>query len=152
VWTCPSCGRRFANPNQSHTCGPLGDLDRHFEGKDAAVRETFERVLEVVRRLGPVIVLPEKTRIALQVRMSFAALMPKRRWLDGHVVLARRLDSPRFRRIDTYSPRNVLHVFRLGSPDAVDGEVAAWFAEAYAVGEQRHLGAWRAQRAPRVNR
>lgn len=32
--------------------------------------------------------------------MSFAALMLKRRWLDGHVVLARRVESPRFRHRD----------------------------------------------------
>jgi hypothetical protein len=117
----------------------VGELERHFEGKDPAVRATFDRVLDIVTRLGPVTVLPEKTRIALHVRMSFAALMPRRRWLDGHVLLARRLDSPRLRRIETYSPQNVLHAFRLSTPEEVDGEVAGWLAEAYAVGEQRHL-------------
>ena len=96
--------------------------------------------MQAVEELGPVAVLPEKTRIALQVRMSFAALMPRRHWLDGHVVLARRLESPRFRRVDTLSPRNVVHVFRLSSPEEVDDEVIGWFREAYAVGEQRHLG------------
>jgi hypothetical protein len=139
LWTCPACGRPFANRNQSHACRPLGSLDTHFAGKDPAVRETFDRILEVVERLGPVTVLPEKTRIALQVRMSFAALMPRRRWLDGHVVLARRVESPRFRRVDVYSPQNVVHLFRLASPAEVDGEVADWLAEAFAVGEQRHL-------------
>jgi len=71
--------------------------------------------------------------------MSFAALVPRRRWLDGHVVLARRLESPRFRRIETYSPRNVVHLFRLRGPDDVDEEVRSWLAEAYEVGAQRHL-------------
>jgi hypothetical protein len=71
--------------------------------------------------------------------MSFAALMPGRRWLDGHVVLPHRLDSPRFRRIDVYSPRNVVHAFRLSSPAEVDDEVAGWLREPYAVGIQRHL-------------
>jgi len=139
VWTCPRCGRTFANRNQSHTCRPLGKLDQHFTGKDPAVRETFDRVLNAVRRIGPVEVLPEKTRIALHVRMSFAAFSPKNRWLDGHVVLARRLESPRFKRIYVVSPRNVVHEFRLASPADVDAEVAAWLQEAYRVGEQRHL-------------
>jgi len=103
------------------------------------VRETFDRVLAAVREIGPVTVLPERTRIALHVRMSFAALFPRRRWLDVHVVLARRLDSPRFRRIDAYSPRNVVHLFRLARPDEVDDQVRSWLAEAYQVGEQRHL-------------
>jgi len=39
-----------------------------------------------------------------------------------------------------FSPRNVLHAFRLTSPDEIDDEFAGWLAEAYAVGEQRHLG------------
>jgi hypothetical protein len=117
----------------------LVPLDRHFAGRDPLVRHTFDRLLAAVRELGPVTVLPERTRIALHVRMSFAALFPRQRWLAGHVVLARRLDSPRFRRIDTYSPRNVVHLFRLLGPDEVDDEVRSWLAEAYEVGAQRHL-------------
>jgi hypothetical protein len=84
-------------------------------------------------------VLPEKTRIALQVRMSFAAFMPRRDWLNGHLVLARRIESPRFLRIDAFSPRNVVHAFRLTGPRDVDEQFTAWLAEAYQVGAQRHL-------------
>jgi len=140
MWTCPECGRTFANRRQTHTCAPLRTLDEHFAGLDPAVRRTFDAVLEVVRSLGPVDVLPERTRIALHRRMSFAAFRPHRHWLDGHVVLARELRSPRFRRVTTFSPRNVLHEFRLTSPEEVDAEVAGWLTEAYRVGEQRHLG------------
>jgi hypothetical protein len=86
-----------------------------------------------------VTVLPERTRIAFQVRMSFAAFTLRRHRVDGHVVLARRLESPRFRRVETFSPRNHLHQFRLERLDEVDEEVAGWLAEAYRVGEQRHL-------------
>jgi hypothetical protein len=86
-----------------------------------------------------VIVIPEKTRIAFQVRMSFAQVTPRKRWLDGHVVLARRLPHPRFRRIDTISPRNHVHHFRLVSPVEVDSDFRAWLREAYAVGAQEHL-------------
>ena len=55
------------------------------------------------------------------------------------VGLARRIDSPRFVRIDTISPRNVVHTFRLAAPDEVDAEFTAWLAEAYQVGAQQHL-------------
>ena len=27
LWTCPRCGRTFANTKQTHTCAPPGDLD-----------------------------------------------------------------------------------------------------------------------------
>ena len=101
--------------------------------------ETFQRLLAAAERSGPVTVLPEKTRIAFQVRMSFAAFTLKRRWIDGHVVLARRLDSPRFTRFEYFSPGNQLHAFRLSHPAEVDHEVESWLAEAYLVGEQKHL-------------
>src|SRR6516225_9786614 len=107
MWTCPRCGRTFANRNQTHTCAPLSDVERHFERSEPAVRAAFDRLLAAVRTLGPVEVLPEKTRIALHVRMSFAALMPRRRWLDGHLILARSIEHPRFRKVEIYSPRNV---------------------------------------------
>jgi Domain of unknown function (DUF5655) len=139
MWTCPECGRSFATRNQTHTCAALGDLDRHFARASPQVRAAFDAVLASVSALGPFRVLPEQTRIALQVRMSFAAFMPRRDWLNGHLILARRIDSPRFGRIETFSPRNVLHAFRLSGPADVDEEFAAWLAEAYRVGAQEHL-------------
>jgi hypothetical protein len=138
MWTCPECGRSFANRNQSHFCSHVR-LDEHFRGREPEVVATFERLLAAARKNGPVRVLPEKTRIAFQVRMSFAAFMLRRRWVDGHVVLARRLENTRFRRIDYISPRNQVHVFRLQQRDEVDAEVEAWLAEAYSVGGQKHL-------------
>jgi Domain of unknown function (DUF5655) len=136
MWTCPRCGRSFANRNQAHTCAPLRSLDDHFEGTDPAVRELFDRILA---ELGPVTVLPEKTRIALALRMSFAAFTPKRHWLDGHLVLAREAEHPLFRRVQVLSRRNVVHEFRLTRPDQLDPAFLALLHEAYGVGEQRHL-------------
>jgi uncharacterized protein DUF5655 len=138
MWRCPDCRRQFANRNQSHACGRY-TLASHFAGKPKAVRDIFDKLLAVAKKNGAVTVLPEKTRIAFQVRMSFAAFVVRRNWVDGHVILARRLENPRFRRIQTLSPRNHLHAFRFESVDEIDDEVAAWFAEAYRVGEQRHL-------------
>ncbi|HWM23930.1 MAG TPA: DUF5655 domain-containing protein [Chthoniobacterales bacterium] len=110
-----------------------------FRGKTPASCAIFDKLLRLARKNGPITVLPEKTRIAFQVRMSFAAFVIRRNWIDGHVVLARRLENPRFRRIETFSPRNHLHAFRFESVDEIDREVETWFAEAYRVGEQRHL-------------
>ena len=139
LWRCPDCGRRFANRNQSHACGSSHRLADHFAGRDPEVVSTYRALVSAARRNGPVIVLPEKTRIAFQVRMSFAAFSLKRHWVDGHVVLARRLDNPRFKRVYEVSPRNQVHEFRLRSRSEVDAEVEAWLAEAYAVGRQKHL-------------
>lgn len=99
----------------------------------------FDAVVSAIRDVGPVEILPEKTRIAFHVRMSFAQVTPRRAWLDGHLVLARRLESSRFRSVQTFSPRNHLHAFRLEKVEDIDAEFRGWLAEAYAVGEQKHL-------------
>lgn len=138
MWRCPECGREFANRNQSHACG-RHDLDHHFAGKSAEIRAIYDAFVAAVQEIGPVIILPEKTRIAFQVRMSFAQLTPRREWVDGHLVLARRVEHPRFRKVETFSPRNHLHAFRLSSPSEIDAQLRGWLAEAYLVGDQQHL-------------
>ena len=138
LWQCPKCRRRFANRNQSHACG-RHDLEHHFAGKAPEIRTLFNQVVAAIREIGPVRILPEKTRIAFQVRMSFAQITPKSHWLDGHIVLARRFEHPRFGQIQTISPRNHVHTFRLTSPGDIDEDFRSWLAEAYSVGEQRHL-------------
>jgi len=86
-----------------------------------------------------VTVLPDNTRIAFELRLSFGSETAGERWVDGHVGLARGLQHPRFRRIDTISRRNHVHHFRFSTASEVDVEAEDWLREAYAVGQQRHL-------------
>ena len=138
LWRCPECGRSFANRNQTHSCSDVS-LESHFEGKSEKVRELFDELSALIKKNGPVRVLPEKTRIAFQVRMSFIAVQVRRDYLIGHFVFDRRVEHPRFLRVETFSPRNHLHAFRLNNLSDLDDEFAAWIREAYAVGEQEHL-------------
>lgn len=138
LWECGKCGRLFANRNQTHTCG-LHDLETHFRGKSPEIHALFDAFVRLIESIGPVRILPEKTRIAFQVRMSFAQVTPRPRWLDGHLVLARRVEHQRFLKVQTFSPRNHLHVFRLTNASELDQEFRDWIAEAYRVGEQKHL-------------
>jgi hypothetical protein len=137
LWPCPACGRSFANANQSHACG-RHDLESHFAGKPPLVRDIFKAFLAMLEEIGPVVILPEKTRIAFQARMSFAQLTVRRRWVLGHFVLARRVEDPVFTRVETVSPRNHVHHFRLDSPEETAG-LRSFAREAYAVGRQDHL-------------
>jgi len=137
LWVCPECGRGFASRHQSHACAAL-DLAHHFEGRSATVRATYDAFRALLEENGPVTVLPEKTRIAFQVRMSFAQLTLRRAWVVGHLVLARRVESEVFTKVETFSPRNHLHAFRLDGPADVE-RLRPWTPEAYAVGAQEHL-------------
>lgn len=137
LWPCPACGRAFANANQSHACG-RHSLDDHFAGKPPLVRVIYEAFLAMLEETGPVTVLPEKTRIAFQARISFAQLTIRRRWVLGHFVLARRVEEPVFIKVETISPRNHVHHFRLDSPRDM-GRLRDYAREAHAVGRQEHL-------------
>jgi hypothetical protein len=138
LWKCPKCARFFANRKQSHFCSRY-TLREHLAGKSPVAVALFRDFTKLVKRCGPVRVVPEKTRIAFQVRMSFAAVSLRRDRIVGHVVLARRLENSRFTKIEYISPRNHVHSLRFYSREELDREVLAWLREAYRVGQQRHL-------------
>ena len=138
LWQCDACGRAFANRNQTHACG-RHDLESHFAGKPMIARAIFDAFLAMIERFGPVTVLPEKTRIAFQHRMSFAQLTVRRDRVLGHFVLARRAEDPLFTKVETFSPRNHVHHFRLDDPAQVE-RLSGYAREASSVGRQEHLG------------
>lgn len=138
LWLCPACRRKFANRNQSHFCGRY-ELKSHFKGKPAAIRQLFRCLVARIRQLGPVIILPEKTRIAFQVRMSFAAVQIQSSKIVGHLVLAHRHEQPCFHRIDSISRQNHVHHFNLQKPEDLTEELCQFITKAYAVGQQKHL-------------
>jgi len=138
MWKCARCGRRFANRNQSHFCS-RHTLQEHLRGSNPHVIALYRHFVKMVRRCGRVSILPEKTRIAFQVRMSFAVVSFRRDKLRGHLVLARRIENPMFLSIETISPRNHVHSFELHSKSQLDGEFLNFLSEAYRVGQQLHL-------------
>src|SRR6202046_185080 len=138
MWKCPKCGRLFANRKQSHFCSNY-KLREHLAGKSPSAVALFREFAKLVKRCGPVRVVPEKTRIAFQERMSFAAVSLRRDRIVGHVVLARRLENPRFTKVETFSPHNHVHSFCFRTHEELDREVLGWLREAYRVGQQLHL-------------
>lgn len=148
LWKCPRCRRAFANRNQTHTCSNT-PIAAHFRKKPPATRALYNQFLRSLRAHGPVKVLPEKTRIAFQARMSFAAVMVRRHHLRGHLVLAQRHPHPCFLRVTTFSPRNHVHEFELRSPADLTAPFRRFLAMAYRVGRQEHL-AGRPRAAPAV--
>jgi len=93
----------------------------------------------MVKACGSVTVLPEKSRIAVHVRMSFMVVSVQQTGLRGHFVLASVCPHPRFLRIQTFSPKNHLHEFRVSKLSDLDATFASWVSQAYEVGCQRHL-------------
>jgi hypothetical protein len=122
-----------------HSCGRYS-VTRFLTGKNKHAIALYQRFCQLVHECGPVHIAPAKTRIGFQVRMIFAAVNNlSDHALDAHVVLTRRLDGPRFRRIETMTSKCYVHHFRIESLEELDGEVKDWLCEAYRVGTQKHL-------------
>src|SRR5262245_29990303 len=130
LWTCPKCKRQFVTTNMPHSCGEYS-VEAFLSGRTVEAISLFENFCSLVRKCGPVKIAPAKTRIGFQVRMIFAAVNRLGRdSLDAHVVLARRLESQRFRKIEMMTPKCYVHHFRIESVAELDKEVEKWLREA----------------------
>jgi hypothetical protein len=138
VWTCPACGAAFVQRNLSHSCVRTS-LAEFLEDKPPAAVRLFERFVAEVRKLGPVILHPVKTRVALMVEVRFAAINRfGDGYIDGHLWLKQRVESDKFRRIEALAGKDFVHHFRMASPDFVDAELRRYLRMAYAIGQRRH--------------
>jgi hypothetical protein len=107
-----------------------------FSKSDPHVIKLFRKFSRMVRACGPVRVIPQRSRVAFQVRVRFAGCYPRKSHLLCGIALPRRLKNPRFVKITQYTPHFIGHEFRVSSEDELDGEVQAWLHESYEVGKQ----------------
>ncbi len=147
LWTCPRCGNRFANRNQWHSCR-RHDISEPFVGKEPLVRRLFDRFRAMVESLGPVTTVPYRDHVGFMVDVRFAGAFPKKEWLEAGFWLPRRVESSRFRRVETLGPRVHVHVLRITDPRQLDAEVCEWLREAYAVGRREPSLRLREESAP----
>lgn len=138
LWKCPKCGERFTGKNMSHSCGKFS-LDHLFARSEPQVRKIFGKFARMARAGGPVHMIPQKTRVVFQVRMRFAGAMPRKSHLICHFILARRIESPRFHKIETFRARCHAHYLRVHSEEQLDADVEHWLKESYNVGRQKYL-------------
>jgi hypothetical protein len=133
LWVCPNCGRQFVSVNRNHSCGHYS-LDHHFVGKEPIVRDLYELLVQTLERFGPIGVYPVKTRIVFQAEVQFAAVMPRKRWLDGYLWLRRQAAHPRIYKVEMGTFRDYGHIFRLNRQDDLDDDLADLLQEAYILG------------------
>jgi hypothetical protein len=93
----------------------------------------------MIERQGPIEVIPQKTRIAIQAQVRFAGCIVRRKWLLAHLWLTRRARHPKLLRVEILGPRVYLHQFRFDAPGDIDDRFASLVCEAYAVGMREHL-------------
>lgn len=138
LWTCPKCGAKFVTKNMWHSCARYS-LDDLFARSEANVRKLYEKLVKIVKQVGPVIIVPQKTRIVFQVRVRFLGAMPRKKYLWVSIALPRRLKSPRFSKIVKYASNWFGHEIWITSANQFDTEFKNWIKESYKVGEQEYL-------------
>ena len=127
-WTCPSCGRSFANQNQWHSCHACG-VGEHFARAEPQVREAFDAIVAAL----PVDVRVEAVKTAIHLRLRkalFASVNVRRTHLRVGIMLNRRLSHRRIERVEVLSKTRYAHGVDVWVPEDVDAELLAWLNEA----------------------
>lgn len=147
LWTCPGCGRSFANRNQWHSCD-TATLEERTSTWPPLARDLLSDIQNVLaaaaaspERAGapPLRVHPQRSRVAFITRMTFAGLAPGRSWADLSLILPTPVENARIDRIDVYGPTSFGHRVRLRDRDEIDDDVRAWLAAALRRGDQTTL-------------
>jgi len=108
-------------------------IKSHFQGKDASVRQTYDRLLKGARKFGPVVEEPKKTSIHLVNRTAFAGVATRKNAIILTIKSDRKLSSPRIHKSEQTSAKRFPHEVKLTSPPEVDSEIVKWLKDAYAL-------------------
>jgi hypothetical protein len=137
VWICPDCGARLVTRNLSHSCGSWS-LETLFAASTPRALGLARDYVEMLRSLGDVQVIPQKTRLVAVARVRFAGLSPRKDGFLANFALHRWVSSPRIVKTEDYGPRWRFHHLWVRTAADLDGELRAWLQESHdLVGLQR---------------
>jgi hypothetical protein len=88
LWICPECGARLVSRNLWHSCGHF-TLEDLFTKAAPGVLELARRYTDLLRSLGDVQVIPQKTRLVCVARVRFASLEPRKNGFRAAFALRR---------------------------------------------------------------
>lgn len=141
VWRCPKCGARLVQRNLWHSCGVF-TLEALLACAAPSVLKLARAYVRMLRSLGDVQVIPQKSRLVAVARVRFAGLYPAKNSFTAGFALHRWLKSPRIIRTADYGPRWRGHFVRVESSADLDDELRAWLQESHdVVGMQSDLRA-----------
>ena len=109
---------------------PMG-VALHFAKSNPEVLQTYRRLLEAARAIGPVAEEPKKTSIHLVARTAFAGVAARRSSLILTLKSSRDIRSPRIAKREQVSAHRWHVEIRLTRPSDVDRQLTAWLSAAY---------------------
>jgi hypothetical protein len=139
LWICPKCGARLVTRNLAHSCGEFS-IEDLFARSKPGVLELAMRYVDMLRSLGDVQVIPQRTRLTCVARVRFAGLTPRKDGFLASFALQRWLDSPRIHSKEDYGPHWRIHRVLIRTGDDLDAELRGWLQESHdVVGTQSWL-------------
>ena len=130
LWVCPKCGARLVTRNLWHSCGRF-TLEDLFNDAQPGVLRIARKYVQMLRSLGDVQVIPQKTRLVCVARVRFAGLYPRKSGFRVAFALRRRLNSRRIVKTIDYGPRWQMHFVDVKSDEDLDKELRTWLQEAH---------------------
>jgi hypothetical protein len=103
----------------------------HFERREPLLRQIYDRLLAVSRKLGPVEEDPKKTSIHLNRVSAFAGVATRKSALIVTIKSETDIRSPRIMNHDRASARRWYLQVRLESVEDVDAEFARWLRKSW---------------------
>ena len=104
-------------------------VDSHFAGKPPHVRKVYERLLELLEKIGPVSEEPKKTSIHIVRESALAGVEVRREYLLLNLKTDYPIDSPRVERAERLSAEPVPH-----EGEALGDRGSGWGSAAVAQG------------------
>jgi hypothetical protein len=130
LWVCPNCGARLVSRNLWHSCG-RSTLEELFANTTPSALDLANRYVAMLRSLGDVQIIAQKTRLVCVARVRFAGAQPRKNGLLAAFALRRWLDSPRIIKTADYGPNWRGHFVLITTPDQLDDELRDWLQESH---------------------
>ena len=140
MWTCPKCGHKFYNKNQSHSCGNY-TVDDFLKGKTEKSLDLFNFFISKYKKIGDFELHPVKTRIALLTKMRFCSVNKiGKDYVDIHFVLTQPYNDPLcFYRVDNLANKFFVHHIKIYSRKDLNTALKKYMKLAYNVGNREHV-------------
>ena len=102
-----------------------------FSNASPTSRKAYDRLINSLETLGPVIVEPKKTSIHLVNKTGFAGVHPRKNYFYLEIKSDREISHPRIDKSEKVSANRYHLRVKMESGDQVDEELLGWLKTAY---------------------
>jgi hypothetical protein len=106
-------------------------VSSHFQEKGAIVTHIYDRLMQSLKKFGPVTESPKKTSIHLERTTAFAGIYTRQNYLLVHFRTTQPIANRRIHNCEQLSANRYKHSIKLESIQEVDRELLGWLKEAY---------------------